>query len=64
MTSRAAVTKEVDTIVRDVDSAFTTYTEIIDVLGPFIEADEEGQEVLEHSTTERLHLYQYVHTLH
>ena len=62
MTSRAAITKEIDTIVRDVENAFETYTEIIDVLGPYIEADEEGQEVLEHSTTERFHLYQYVYT--
>ena len=43
---------------RDVDRAFSTYTEIIDVIGPYIKGDEEGQEVVDHSNNERLYLFQ------
>ena len=38
---------------RDVERASSTYTEIIDALGPYVGVDEEGQEVLQHSASER-----------
>ena len=57
MTSRTPTTKETDTILRDLDSAYSTYTGIIDLLGPYIEADMESQEV-----GGKLHIYQYVRT--